>query len=469
MDSDNLLCLQHRATNDPGCAQKICRNSKKSVPKTLYEMGYRNSIPNWKNAMTHRNCEHFEELQKVFRDSSNGDVEVKVGNCTFKCHRLILRAYSNYFNAHPTVSNFEISDDVISPIAFRVLYDWMTDNSVRINCDGVMEVIKAAIYFEVPLLMEFCWKIFSNEAYFCEDVAFMVYLEARSYDFPELKEVMLTRVRKFYLQLTCTAEFLFLTAEELKLLIFSNYIEVNMESEVFLSVVRWLDHCWEERSAFLVPLMQCIRFSTMPASFLLYLTRGADCEEVRRVIENNEVITMIKHALEFVSAKISCPIRELPALLAHLNVPYKPRNWIFDPRCSYHHRNDCNKMEELTYYKYLCYLQYLQNASPNHWSTLIPANDLKARCCYKKKQYNSDNETICCSKSILSETTSDTSTKSTSDDYTTTVFMYETPRTTTSRNYLTSGRSSSYPNSYYTSTQQTSNSASTERHVIHPY
>ncbi|XP_037954163.1 uncharacterized protein LOC119684231 [Teleopsis dalmanni] len=416
MNKDDTLssCLQESLVVVPdSTVSSTRRNLKETVPKTLHEIGFRNSIPNWSETLKHRDFDTYDKLSTVFKDTSNGDVNIKIGNCAFKCHKMILRAYSNFFKDRPSVTTLELPDDIISPGAFQVLYYWMVDKSRKIECDGVMEVIKAAIYFEVPLLIETCWKIFSNEEYFTEDVAFFAFFQARSYDFPELKEVMLKRVRKFYLHLTCTAEFLFLTVEELKFLISSNYIEVNMESEVFFSVVRWLDHCWEERSIYLVSLMQCVRFTIMPPSFLLYLSRGGDCEEVRKIVQNEDVDVIIKRALEFFAATESCPVSELRLLLVHLNLPYRPRNWIFDPLCNYHHRSDCTKKKELTYCTYLSYLERLQNASPNYWNTYIDANDPRARCCYKKKHHNSENETTTSTNINWSDLNSD------NDDFTT--------------------------------------------------
>ncbi|XP_037950900.1 kelch-like protein 5 [Teleopsis dalmanni] len=371
--------------------------SNKNLPKSLHEMGFRNSIPNWNKL-----CKRFKQV--TFDDMINwcknteGDIIIKIGESVFSCHRLILTSYSNYFKKRRTITKLEVSDENITPGAFHRLYKWMLDNKEKIDCDGVMELIKVAIYFEISVFLEFCWQMFSNEQFFSEDVAFMVYNDARNYDFPELKEVMLKRVRKFFIQLTCTEEFLLLNATELGLLISSNYIEVNMESEVFFSVVHWLDHDWEQRNIFLLPLMQCIRFNTMPAAFLLYLFRGTDCEEVQRVIENEEVFKMVQNGLEFSVAKESCPIKELPNMIAKLKLPYKPRFSIFDPGCNYHHRSDCARKAGLTYSIYLTYLEKLQNASPSYWQTFITADDPKAQCCDEEQEDDSEIDTACCSQ-----------------------------------------------------------------------
>ncbi|XP_037959099.1 kelch-like protein 12 [Teleopsis dalmanni] len=389
MDDEPSCSSQQRKDNiAPPPEKSIIESNSKS----LYEMGFRNSIPNWKEAQKcHKKNAHVD-LSNLFKYDSPGDIEIKIGKSVFKCQKLILKTYSNYFKKHPNLSSLDLSDKDISPGAFGILYKWMIDPRINIECEELMEVIKAATYFDVPALINLCWNIFSNEKYFCEDLAFMVYFQARLFDFPELKNSMLRRVRKFYTHLISTLEFVLLTAEELNNIISNDFIEVNMESEVFFSIVHWVNYDWETRHVSLVMLMRSIRFTTMPVTFMLYLLNDDHCDELKQVVEHDEVKKIIRKSLEFCIVKESCHISELPALLAKLGLGYKPRNWIFDPQCSYHHRSDCQKKEVVTYGEFLTHIEIVQKQPPNYWQTFIPADDAKAQCCIEIQRSNSDNK-----------------------------------------------------------------------------
>lgn len=76
-------------------------------------------------------------------------------------------------------------------------------------------------------LEEQCWAFIDNEELFCEDTAFLLYLEARKIGNTAVMELMVPRIMQFFLLLVGTRDFLELSVDELCRLLRSNYICVN--------------------------------------------------------------------------------------------------------------------------------------------------------------------------------------------------------------------------------------------------
>lgn len=143
--------------------------------------------------------------------------------------------------------------------AFSIIYDWMisptSESCHLLRRDNILEIFLAAqhlgikgwlffiyilykrdIFFysitEIPRrareeLEEQCWAFIDNDELFCEDTAFLLYLEARKIGNTAVMELMVPRIMKFFLMLVSTKDFLELAVEELCLLLRSNYISVN--------------------------------------------------------------------------------------------------------------------------------------------------------------------------------------------------------------------------------------------------
>lgn len=76
-------------------------------------------------------------------------------------------------------------------------------------------------------LEEQCWAFIDNEELFSEEKAFMLYLDARKYGNTLVMELMVPRIRIFFLVLVSSKEYLELLAEEVCIFLNSNYICVH--------------------------------------------------------------------------------------------------------------------------------------------------------------------------------------------------------------------------------------------------
>lgn len=83
------------------------------------------------------------------------------------------------------------------------------------------------IYETFTELEEQCWAFLDSEEVFCEDTAFMLYIEAKRLLLDPIKELMIPRIRNFFLMLVSSQDFVELNIEEVCVLLSSNYIAVN--------------------------------------------------------------------------------------------------------------------------------------------------------------------------------------------------------------------------------------------------
>lgn len=78
-----------------------------------------------------------------------------------------------------------------------------------------------------PELEEQCWAFIDSEEVFSEDTAFLLYKEAKRRGIFAVKDLMIPRIRNFFLILVSSQDFVELDHDEIVLLLSSNYIAVN--------------------------------------------------------------------------------------------------------------------------------------------------------------------------------------------------------------------------------------------------
>uniref|UniRef100_A0A1B6D328 BTB domain-containing protein n=1 Tax=Clastoptera arizonana TaxID=38151 RepID=A0A1B6D328_9HEMI len=230
------------------------------------------------------------------------DIFVKIDNHEFKCHLLVLQCYSSFFS-EKTGPKIELSQDVVTKYAFEQIYNWMLDldiESVHIfNRYNILEIITAAEYLKVKELVEQCWAFIDNKELFSEDNAYKLYVDARHRANVNVMELMVPRIKKFFLPLVSSKDFLSLTVHEVCLFLRSNYIIINCEIEVFFSGIRWLFHDWEKRKENLIEIMSCVRFGLIANWQLIDILRNPIIEEYKSIRNSKEVCSMISDGLAY--------------------------------------------------------------------------------------------------------------------------------------------------------------------------
>lgn len=76
-------------------------------------------------------------------------------------------------------------------------------------------------------LEEQCWLFIDSEEVFNEETAFLLFMEAKRNGQIDVMQLMIPRIRKFFLTLVSSQDFLELSAEEVCAFLSSNYIYIN--------------------------------------------------------------------------------------------------------------------------------------------------------------------------------------------------------------------------------------------------
>ncbi|XP_065365467.1 uncharacterized protein LOC135958487 [Calliphora vicina] len=342
--------------------------------KSLSEMGYKaNEVEGWENIIQPQKEDLYKLLKNMIDNHIKPSVQIRIGEVTFNCHMMVLQCYSDFFMECNNEILIQLPEEKITPAAFMMVYNWMLSSQPLVQREGILELFNAANFLCIKELINQCWLCLDDDVRFCEDTAFMLYLEARNYGLESLQQLMLMRICKFFLSLVASKEFLTLNAKELDTLLSSNTIGVNSEIEIFMSVVRWLSYNWPEREQHMLAVVKCVRFSLMPLWFLVNLNKNPDCMEIDRITEHPEVKKMINDGITYTTTQLYYgENREefLHFLERYQLIAPMQRQWVFDKECKYHHRLECPNMQCVTYNSFLEYLEMIRNIGKDYWRSL---------------------------------------------------------------------------------------------------
>ncbi|XP_060810818.1 uncharacterized protein LOC106137997 [Amyelois transitella] len=280
---------------------------KAEKSKCLNSLGYGNAEPiDWTRVQLPKKQDLFQEFYRRIHASINTDTIVHIGEDEFHCHRIVLQIYSNYFERN-TQREIDLPIAHISSEAFQTIYEWMIfsgpESNKILKRRNVLDVFCAAQYLSIKDLEEQCWTFIVSEDLFIEDTAFMLYREARLKGMTPVTELMIPRVKRFFLPLVASRDFVELELEEIMPFFKSNYICVTSEIEVLMAGVRWLYADWSSRRRHTVDVMRCVRFGLISPWQLVDIKRNPDNEEILEIVNEPEVQQMVDDGLAYVIIK----------------------------------------------------------------------------------------------------------------------------------------------------------------------
>ncbi|XP_043063300.1 kelch-like protein diablo [Drosophila ficusphila] len=332
----------------------------------------------------------YEELLRIVRERIQPDAVVRIGESQHPVHLIVLQCFSRTICDLGQKAVVELPEEQVTPRAFSLIYDWMIEDRPLLPRLGILEVLQAARYLQVPQLIAQCDYCLS--AGIAEDSAMMLYLEARILKVEQEYRHLLSRVSKFFLPLVATREFLRLPLAPLLVLLTSNHVGVNSELEIFMAAARWLDYKWPQRKEHLAAVVSGVRFGLVPPWLLARLQKpDLSAEEVRRIVEEPPVREAIHDGIAYTTTRLYYGA-EREAFAEHLartksTAPVQ-RTWIYDRRCRHHHRLHCKVTQELTFEAFVDYLEFLQSQPRDYWHSFEPveASHVCFGCSNKEKE-----------------------------------------------------------------------------------
>ncbi|XP_038215291.1 uncharacterized protein LOC119834847 [Zerene cesonia] len=275
--------------------------------KELISMGYGQvEAIDWTHVQLPKKQELFQEFYRRVHNFINTDCIVHIGREEFHCHYMVLQIYSSFFNTN-TQREIELPISNVKPDAFHTIYEWMifsgSESNKLLKRDNVLDLYSAAQYLAIKDLEDQCWSFMENETIFNEDAAFVLYRKARIRNMTSVMELMVRRVKRFFLPLVASKDFLKLEAEEILTFLKSDYICVTSEIEVLMAGVRWLYGDWNLRKRFAVDVMRCVRFGLISPWQLVDIKRNPENAEILEIVNDSEVQQMVDDGLAYVIIK----------------------------------------------------------------------------------------------------------------------------------------------------------------------
>ncbi|CAK1545255.1 unnamed protein product [Leptosia nina] len=273
----------------------------------LSSLGYGQSEPvDWTCVQLPKKLELFQEFYRRVLNFINTDCVVHISNEEFHCHRMVLQIYSSFFSAN-TQRDIELPVSNVKPAAFRTIYEWMmlsgSESNKLLKRENVLDLFSAAQYLGIKDLEDQCMSFIANEAIFNEDSAFVLYREARLSNMTSVMELMVSRVKRFFLPLVASKDFLGLQPDEVMMFLRSNYICVASEIEVLMAGVRWLYGDWNTRKRFTIDVMKCVRFGLISPWQLVDIKRNPDNAEILEIVNEPQIQQMVDDGLAYVIIK----------------------------------------------------------------------------------------------------------------------------------------------------------------------
>lgn len=212
-------------------------------------------------------------------------------------------AFADHTNCY-----LELPPHKVSMYLMGKVYEWLINDAKELLLDGnLLAMYTLAKFLDVRRLLQQFWYNFaiSDRFGFWEQDAFQAYLEARRISCNDMIAILLSRIRKCFLPLVASSEFLEMNVNEVIFIFKLDNICVNSEDEVFFAAVRWLEHNWSNRRVYLVQIMATIRVRLLSPWLQWSIIYKPENKVIQKLGLNDHVRAMLWDACLFGEAFVS--------------------------------------------------------------------------------------------------------------------------------------------------------------------
>ncbi|XP_077302616.1 kelch-like protein 7 [Arctopsyche grandis] len=228
------------------------------------------------------------------------DMHFTANNKTYKCHRLILSASSEYFSDDSKLSQVNqiisaYNDDVI-----KAVFEYVYTGFIRVNIDDMDDFNELTERLKIGKITEMLASI--NQTV---EVSTCLKVVRLSGNFnPNAYKNALDMVLENFMKLYREHDFYHLTLPVLTYILQSDDLNVSSEEEVFKALKLWIDQNESERRKHSLDLLNCVRLKCLSLDFMTkavlpYLSWSPECvviiTEAMQAIMNPNIKSKAKH------------------------------------------------------------------------------------------------------------------------------------------------------------------------------
>ena len=210
-------------------------------------------------------------LQELYEERRHCDIDIKIQNETFSCHKVVLSAASKYFDAmfssglQESKSKFIQLNDISSEMFADILAFLYCGKDV-IYDENVEDLLKASSLLQMACLQEQCESFLIDQI--CSENCIGLWLTAKSYICVKLQEATWPFILEHFEDLWENDEFVKLGLDDLVTIIKDDNLKIAQEETACQAALRWIK-ADENRQNKVGEIVPHLRLSQVGLDFLL--------------------------------------------------------------------------------------------------------------------------------------------------------------------------------------------------------
>eukprot|EP00102_Acyrthosiphon_pisum_P025127 XP_016662337.1 PREDICTED: ring canal kelch homolog isoform X4 [Acyrthosiphon pisum] len=203
-----------------------------------------------------------EDLQSLRKNKVLCDIRFETDDgCITFGHKIVLMAASPYFSA--MFSNFdERNKDLVNireldSTILQVLVDYIYTGEIMVTNENVQVLLPAANVLQLEYVINACAEFLQKQLDASNCIGIRAFADL--HNCTELLASSETLIKKQFLEVVKSDEFLSLSSEDVVKIISCNDLAVPYEEKVFESVIKWVKMDLDQRKDFLTELMEHVR------------------------------------------------------------------------------------------------------------------------------------------------------------------------------------------------------------------
>ena len=200
------------------------------------------------------------------------DITIEAEDLLFPVHRAVLASSSPYFramfcNGMEETSKSSVNIRHIPSHTMKIVLDYCYTGEIDITEDNVQDLLPAASLLQLEFVRRSCSDFLLNQL--CSTNCLGVLSFANTHDCQDLKDAAHTYAKHHYLDILESEEFLDQDVKDLLQLLQSEELNVQNESQVYESVMKWIKHDMPNRRDKLPLLLEHVRLPLIEAEYLV--------------------------------------------------------------------------------------------------------------------------------------------------------------------------------------------------------
>ncbi|KAG9329815.1 hypothetical protein JZ751_028924 [Albula glossodonta] len=211
-------------------------------------------------------------LKELLNENKFVDCNLKVGERTLPCHKLIMAACSPYFrelffseDGKEVEGNDEVILEDVDPTTMDMIIGYLYSAEINLTDENVQDVFVVANRFQIPSVFTVCVNYLQRQL--SPDNCLAIFRLGLVLNCPRLAAAARNYIADRFEILSKEEDFLQLAPHELFAIIGVDSLNVEKEEVVFESLMKWVRCNKEERVKILSDAFDCIRFRLLPEKY----------------------------------------------------------------------------------------------------------------------------------------------------------------------------------------------------------